>query len=229
MIAADKSRQVGSGEGGNIYRCGQDGSSLQRIATGFWNPFGIHFDPVGRLWTVGNDPDSKPPCRLLHVAFTGDYGFQFRFGRAGIHPLLSWNGEYPGTLPMAAGTGEAPCAVVGHGEHLWVTGWGDNRIERYVLRAHGATWKSATEVAVQGDASFRPVGIAVAPDGSMYITDWADRSYPVHGKGRLWRLSRRQGSSRPHSQLPGLSSAEQRAAQLATDHSLDPQQRLKNC
>jgi putative heme-binding domain-containing protein len=41
---------------------------------------------------------------------------------------------------------------------------------------------------VQGDADFRPTGMAVAPDGSLYFGDWVLRDYPVHGNGRIWRL-----------------------------------------
>ena len=39
---------------------------------------------------------------------------------------------------------------------------------------------------------FRPVGLAVAPDGSLYFSDWVDESYNVHRKGRIWRLRPRE-------------------------------------
>lgn len=227
LVGTDGSKQVGGGEGGNVFRCRVDGSDVQRIATGFWNPFGLCFDSADRLWVVGNDPDSMPPNRLLHIVPGGDYGFQFRFGRAGIHPLQSWNGEFPGTLPMAAGTGEAACAVVQHGRHLLVTSWGDNRIERYTLEAHGASWQSSTEVFVQGDSNFRPVAMAVVPDGSVYVTDWVDRSYPVHGKGRLWRISRKADSAGSLGQLPMLSADERQAAKLRFDSGLAVADRVK--
>ena len=220
LIGSDGSRQVGGGEGGNIFRCRSDGSRLERVATGFWNPFTLHFDSAGRLWTVGNDPDAMPPCRLLHVVPTGDYGFQFRFGRAGTHPLQSWNGEFPGTLPMVAGTGEAPCTVLTHEGRLWVTSWGDNRIERYKLVPNGASWKSELEVVVQGGSNFRPVGMAVAPDGSIYFTDWVQRSYPVHGEGKLWRLSRKNKAPATAEEIPPLSEAEQRSRRLCEDEQL---------
>ena len=42
----------------------------------------------------------------------GDYGYEYRYGRTGLHPLVTWTGDMPGTLPMIAGTGEAPCAVI---------------------------------------------------------------------------------------------------------------------
>ncbi|WP_197452389.1 PVC-type heme-binding CxxCH protein [Rosistilla carotiformis] len=226
LIAVDGSKQVGDGEGGNIFRCTFDGHDLQRVATGFWNPFGITIDPSGRLWTVGNDPDAMPPCRLIHVVRGADYGFQFRFGRAGTHPLQAWNGELPGTLPMAAGTGEAPCDLIAHGDRLWVTSWGDNRIERYRPQSRGASWSSEAEVFVQGDASFRPVAMAAAADGSVFVTDWADRSYPVHGKGRVWRLSRKASASAPTESFPVLTAAEietnriQNAAETTLDERL---------
>lgn len=227
LIAADRSRQVGGGEGGNVFRVAQDGSSLERFATGFWNPFSLHFDQAGRLWTVGNDPDSMPPCRLLHVVEGGDYGFQFRFGRPGTHPLQSWNGELPGTLPMAAGTGEAPCAVAQVGDALWVTSWGSNRVERYQMQDAGATLTGKMDVVVQGGPMFRPVGMAVSDDRSIYLTDWVDRSYPVHGKGRLWRLSPIEGGSETKAGvIADLTDIQKNARQLARDASVSKRERM---
>lgn len=226
LIARDGSRQVGGGEGGNVFRCRPDGTGLSRVATGFWNPFGLHFDPAGRLWAVCNDPDARPPCRLLHVVEGADFGFQFRLGRAGTHPLQGWNGEQPGTLPMASGTGEAPCAVVSHGDGLWVTSWGDNRIERYRLSPSGASWSGLMEVVVQGNATFRPVDMAVAKDGSIYVTDWVDRSYPVHGRGRLWRLVPKSRAAF-EARWPKLSEAERFAERLRSDESLPAAERVE--
>ncbi len=226
LVAADGSKQIGGGEGGSIFRFRFDGSDLQRYATGLWNPFGMVFDHADRLWMVGNDPDASPPCRLLQIAAAGDYGFQFRFGRAGTHPLQSWNGELPGTMPMAAGTGEAPCAVVTLGDRLWVSSWGDNRIETYKLVPQGASWKSQTEVVVQGDANFRPVGMAVAQDGSIYVTDWVDRSYSVHRKGRLWRLSRLADAASTGNEIPDETPAEIAARRLQSDPTIPASQRL---
>ncbi len=112
LIGSDGVTLSGGGEGGNIYRCRPDGSKLERVATGFWNPFHMTFDVFGRLFAVDNDPDSRPPCRLLHIVQGGDYGYRFRNGRKGLHPFTAWNGELPGTLGMVAGTGEAPSGVV---------------------------------------------------------------------------------------------------------------------
>lgn len=220
LIAADGSRWKAGGEGGNVFRCSVDGRQLTRVATGFWNPFGICVDRHDRVFAVGNDPDGCPPCRLVHVVPTGDFGYQFRYGRSGKHPLQAWDGELPGTLPMVAGTGEAPCAVLPFDGRLWVTSWGENRLERFDLRHARASFTANRDIVVQGDHNFRPVDFAVAPDGSLYFTDWVDRSYPVHGHGRIWRL-KRKANQKFDADWPELCDAEQRARRddLATDRS----------
>jgi putative membrane-bound dehydrogenase-like protein len=197
LIGIDGTTFSGGGEGGNIYRCRPDGSKLERIATGFWNPFHVTFDTFGQLFAVDNDPDSRPPCRLLHIVDGGDYGYRFRNGRKGLHPFTAWNGELPGTLGMVAGTGEAPSGVVNYDrddlpadyrETLLVTSWGDHRIEQYRLEPSGASFRATMKPVVAGGDNFRPVGIAIAPDGSLYVSDWVDKSYDLHGLGRVWRL-----------------------------------------
>jgi putative membrane-bound dehydrogenase-like protein len=205
LIGRDGTTLTGGGEGGNVYRMRPDGSKLARVATGFWNPFHQALDPFGRLFAVDNDPDARPPCRLLHVVEGGDYGFRFRNGRRGLHPFTAWDGELPGTLPMAAGTGEAPSGLIVYESDnlpdayrgtILATSWGDHRIERYRLEPHGASVRGVYSPVIQGGNTFRPVGIAVAPDGSLFITDWVDRSYELHGKGRIWRIRARDARPR---------------------------------
>ncbi|HXX94682.1 MAG TPA: PVC-type heme-binding CxxCH protein, partial [Planctomycetota bacterium] len=206
LVGSDGTTLSGGGEGGNIYRMRPDGSGLHRIATGFWNPFHLCFDVRGRLFAVDNDPDSRPPCRLLHIIEGGDYGFRFRNGRKGLHPFTAWDGELPGTLPMASHTGEAPVGILAYENDAFPpeyrgtligTSWGDHLIERYRLAPKGASFTSRPETLVKGGENFRPVGIGLAPDGSIFFTDWVDKSYYLHGKGRLWRLRARSPGTTP--------------------------------
>lgn len=217
LIGTDGATLNGGGEGGNIYCCDAEGKKLRRVATGFWNPFHVGFDCFGRLFAVDNDPDSRPPCRLLHIVEGGDYGYRYRNGRKGVHPFTAWNGELPGTLPMVAGTGEAPCAVLAYESDnlpdeyrgdLLVTSWGDHRIERYRLKPRGASFSAEMKPVVRGSENFRPVGLALAPDGSLFFSDWVDKSYNVHGKGRVWRLSAKNPPkpNRPADTIEALSS-----------------------
>ncbi len=216
VIGTNGSRQAGRGEGGNIFICNRDGTWLERYATGFWNPFGLAQAPNGDVFAVDNDPDATPPNRLLKVVKAADYGFQFRFGRAGTNPLLSWNGEYPGTFGMVAGVGEAACAVEPVGDSLIVSSWGDNRIEAYHLQhfgdasdirssggGYGPTATKGGSI-VQGNSMFRPVDFATNSKGEIYVTDWVDRSYEVHKKGRIWKLTPSSNSYKLSNSLPSI-------------------------
>ncbi|MEM9480620.1 MAG: PVC-type heme-binding CxxCH protein [Verrucomicrobiota bacterium] len=189
FIGSDGVKISGGGEGGSAYRCQPDGSNLERMATGFWNPFGMTF-LGGDLFAVGNDPGSAPPCRLLHVVDGADFGFEFRYGRSGLNPLISWTGEIPGTVPMAGPTGEAPCGVIPLGNDLLVASWADHRIDRHVLAPKGASFAAKREDFIQGGDDFRPVHMAWAPDGkTLFVTDWVSASYQLHQQGRLWKVS----------------------------------------
>jgi putative membrane-bound dehydrogenase-like protein len=211
LIGADGTTLAGGGEGGSMYRCRMDGTKLERVATGFWNPHASCFDAFGRLFTVDNDPDSRPPCRLMHIIPGGDYGYRYRNGRAGLHPFTAWNGEIPGTLPMVAGTGEAPSGVLAYESdglpeefigNLFATSWGDHRIDRFRLKPRGASFVSVAEPVIVGGEDFRPVGIACGPDGSLYFTDWVKRDYNLHGHGRVWRISGVEPRAKPASVAP---------------------------
>jgi len=197
LIGTDGS-VVSQMEGGQVFCCRADGTQLRMLSFGFWNPFHLGFDTFGRLFVVDNDPDALPPCRLIHNVAGGNYGYRYRNGRKGIHPFTAWNGELPGTLPMVAGTGEAPSGIVAYeSDHLpadyvgqlLVTSWGDHRIERYRLDPRGASFRGIPATVISGDENFRPVGIAVAPDGSLFVSDWVLRDYSVHGKGRVWHIT----------------------------------------
>lgn len=203
MVGSDGSTVEGYGGGGNIMRARPDGSDLEEVATGFWNPFDLNVDRQGRLLAADNDPDSRGPNRLVHVVPGGDYGYQSLYGGSGIHPYLAWNGELPGTLPYAAGLGEAPSGMLEANEaalppdytnDLLCTIWEESTINRIRLAPDGVSLTGRSDPLVVGGPTFRPVAMAAAPDGTIYITDWVIRAYPNHGRGRLWRLSTRPGA-----------------------------------
>ncbi len=241
LVGSDGTRLGGGGEGGSIFRCRTDGTALRRFATGFWNTFSLTFDAFGNLFAVDNDPDSRPPCRLLHVVSGGDYGYRFRNGRTGLHPFTAWNGELPGTLPMVSGVGDAPSGVLAYefggfpadfqGDLLVTSAWIHHRIERHRLERKGASYRSTPEVLIQGNDRFRPIGIAAAPDGSLYVTDWVDPSYNVHRQGRIWRIRAREETADLDARegvgvAERLSSPDIRIRQRAANElALDPEQR----
>ncbi len=187
LTSADGSVVSGRGEGG-IFRCAADGSKLRRIAKGFWNPFAVCVREDGEMFAVDNDPGSRPPCRLLHIVEGGDYGYQRAFGNGAVHPFVAWNGELRGTLPMILPSGEAPCGILPLGGGVIAPSWSNHRIDFFALRRKGASFTAERVELIRGSDDFRPTCFAFGPDGAVYVTDWVYTSYPIHGKGRLWRM-----------------------------------------
>lgn len=225
-VGTDGTRISYTPGGANIFRMKRDGSGLERFATGLWNAFVLTTDGAGRIFVADNDPDGRPPCRFLHVVKGADFGFDFRYGRSGLHPFVSWNGELPGTLPMMSGTGEAPTGIVDarlaklgpdRADGFLLTEWGDNTLSWLRLTPHGASFTASRETVIRGPAGFRPACLAQAPDGSVYLTDWADHEYPVHGKGRIWRLHSTAAAQTPDLRPPlPVTEPEKRRDRLAS-------------
>ncbi|MEQ2009151.1 MAG: PVC-type heme-binding CxxCH protein [Limisphaerales bacterium] len=192
LTSKDGVKLTGRGEGG-VFRCNADGTRLRRIARGFWNPFGLWVREDGEIFAVENDPGSRPPCRLLNIVEGADYGFQWVYGSAPVHPFVAWNGELRGTLPMIHPSGEAPCALVPMGGGVMVPSWSEHRIDYFPLVRKGAGYTSQRTELLRGGENFRPTCIAKGPDGAFYMTDWVFSSYELHGRGRLWKLEIDQG------------------------------------
>jgi putative membrane-bound dehydrogenase-like protein len=187
LTARDGSKVSGRGEGG-VFRCTADGKNLRRIARGFWNPFGLLVRADGEIFAADNDPGSRPPCRLLSIVEGADYGFQWVYGSAPVHPFVAWNGELRGTLGMVHPSGEAPCAVVALGGGVLIPSWSNHCIDYFPLTRKGAGYTSQRIELLHGSDFFRPTCMAVGPDGAFYLNDWVFSSYPIHGRGRLWKL-----------------------------------------
>ncbi len=209
-ISSDGKRlEVGPYWGGIIARCRPDGTQLERIAWGFWNPYSMTFDRQSRLISIDNDPDHRGPNRVLHIVPGGDYGYKRQYGRYGLHPYQAWEGELPGTLPMIAGIGEAPTGILDantaslpldYRDTLIGASWGEHNLVIYRPEQAGASITASGETLLQGlghdnrASPFRPAGLAASPvDGSIFITDWMLIDYTTHRKGRIWKVSAKPG------------------------------------
>lgn len=207
-VGADGTELPGLYDGGDIVRMRPDGSGLERVATGFWNPYALTTDREGRVIAVDNDPDARGPNRLLHIIPGGDYGYKNQFGRFGLHPYLGWEGDLPGTLPLIHGVGEAPTGVIDtsmartpaeYRDGFLVAVWGEHNLAFYRTKPAGASLRATREIFLQGqgydakESPFRPSGLTVAPDGTIYVSDWMLIDYTTHKKGRIWRIKPRPG------------------------------------
>jgi putative membrane-bound dehydrogenase-like protein len=187
LAGPDGIKLTGRGEGG-VFTCQPDGAKLRRIAKGFWNPFGIMVRADGEIFAVDNDPGSRPPCRLMRIHEGADYGFQWVYGREPIHPFVAWNGELRGTLGMIHPSGEGPCSVVELGGGVLIPSWSNHCVEYFPLTRAGADYTAKQIPLVRGGEFLRPTCLAAGQDGAFYFNDWVFSSYPIHGKGRLWKL-----------------------------------------
>ena len=208
-VGTDGKRLTGGYDGGDIIRCRPDGSKLERVATGFWNPFSLTIDRQGRLLAVDNDPDARGPNRLLHIVMGGDYGYKSLFGRFGLHPFQAWEGDLPGTLPTIYGVGESPTGVLDsnsaalpeeYKDSVIVSVWGEHDLSLYRTKPVGASIRGSLENLAKGSgfddekSPFRPSGLAASPlDGAIYISDWMLIDYTTHRRGRIWKITAKPG------------------------------------
>lgn len=187
LTGRDGLKVSGRGEGG-VFHCTADGNKLRRIARGFWNPFGLLVRKDGEMFAAENDPGSRPPCRLLNIVEGADYGFQWVYGSAPVHPFVGMNGELRGTLGMVHPCGEGPCAIVDLGGGVLIPSWSNHCVDYFPLERKGAGYASHRIELLHGSDFFRPTCMAAGPDGAFYLNDWVFSSYPIHGRGRLWKL-----------------------------------------
>lgn len=72
--------------------------------------------------------------------------------------------------------------------------WEESSIVRIAMEEKGLSVTGSTEVLLQGGKDFRPVAFAADSKGNIYFTDWVERVYPNHGKGKIWKLSAKENT-----------------------------------
>ena len=194
----------------NILAANPDGSNLHVYASGIRNPVGIAIDPrTGVLWTSVNERDALgdnlPPDYITHVQEGGFYGWPWYYiggneepRLAGKHPELKDKVIVPDVLlePHNASleltfyeAGQFPAEYQGsifaaeHGSWNRSVRTGYEVILAPVKngRATGEYMDFLTGfVTPTGDVWGRPVGVAVAQDGSLMVTDDVSNS--------IWRV-----------------------------------------
>jgi glucose/arabinose dehydrogenase len=195
----------------DILEFNPDGSGMRRFATGIRNPVGLAIHPVtGDLWTAVNERDglgdNLPPDYVTRVRDNGFYGWPWYYIGAnpdprhdGAHPELKSRVSVPDVLiqphsaplQLAVYTGsQFPAAyrndlfVALHGSwnRAQRTGY---KVIRVLLRNGQATGEYEDFltgfVTQDGSVWARPVGVAVAADGSLLVSE--------DGNGMVWRVS----------------------------------------
>lgn len=202
--------------GGMVFRCDLRGENFEVLGHNFRNNYEVTVDSYGNPWQSDNDDDGNYGVRLNYIMEHGNYGYLdeltgagWRVPRVGAHPDVSsrhWHQNDPGVVPnfVQTGAGSPTGITVYEGDLL------PDRFSGKVLHCDagpGVLWAAEGEALGAGFAAemvhlvespndkwFRPVDVAVAPDGSLFLSDWYD---PVVGwnrqadlvRGRIYRIA----------------------------------------
>lgn len=202
--------------GGMPFRCDLDGSNFEVLAHNFRNNWETTVDSFGTLWQSDNDDDGNRGTRINFVMEHGNYGYRDELTGAGWRddritieeeiPLRHWHLNDPGVVPNVLQTGAgSPSGICTYeGRLLPKRFWdqiihcdpGPNVVRAYPTRPDGAGYSATIEPLMTGtvDKWFRPADVCVAPDGSLFVTDWYDPGVGGHrqgdsDRGRLFRIA----------------------------------------
>jgi glucose/arabinose dehydrogenase len=194
----------------NILEYTPEGKFVGIYASGIRNPVGLAINPqTGELWTSINERDNLGdnlvPDYVTHVQRGGFYGWPWFYiggnqdpAHPGKHPELKDKVIVPDVLIQAHSaslgmtfydgkmfppeyTGDAFAAEHGSWNHSQGSGREVVRIPIEKGRATGVYQDFLTGFTTNGTAWGRPVGVAVAADGSLLVSD--------DGSKVIWRVS----------------------------------------
>jgi glucose/arabinose dehydrogenase len=195
----------------NILEANPDGSDLAVYASGIRNPVGIAVDPAtGVLWTSVNERDdigdNLPPDYITHVQEGGFYGWPWYYIGGNEDPRLK--GKHPELKDKVI---VPDVLLEPHDASLELTFYeGQQFPEKYrgsIFAGEHGSWNRSVRtgyevvyvpvkngkasgeyedfvtgfVTPDGKVWGRPVGVAVAKDGSLMVTD--------DGSNSIWRIS----------------------------------------
>jgi len=202
--------------GGMAFRCNMDGSEFEVLGHNFRNNYEVCVDSFGTLWQSDNDDDGNRGVRINYVMEFGNYGYRNEMTGAGWKsqrtniekeiPLRHWHLNDPGVVPnlLQTGAGSPTGITVYEGELLTKVfhnqvihcDAGPNIVRAYPVKNSGAGYSAEIENVLHGarDNWFRPADVCVAPDGSLFVTDWYDPGVGGHNmqdlqRGRLFRVA----------------------------------------
>jgi len=208
---ADTDKDATEHNRANILEVNPDGTGLHVYASGIRNPVGIAIDPrTGELWASVNERDrlgdDVPPDYITHVEPGGFYGWPWYYiggnwdpRLQGRHPELKDKVIVPDVLlePHNASLemtfyekrqfppeylGDIFAAEHGSWNHSTKTGYEVIVVPMRHGRATGEYKDFLTGFVISDKEVWgRPVGVAVAKDGSLMVSD--------DGSNSVWRIS----------------------------------------
>ena len=189
---------------GAILRCDLDGSKLEIFAHGFRNILGIDFDENENAFVRDNTNDGGGyNLRTYHVVKGAFYGWPFRWKESDSKTppvdVLTRAHDLGGGSPMNCMYLNSPAFPVPYNKAFLFCEWGNRQLihsqpvpqgATYTIPEHPLVVQSKAAPGEKQPYTFRPCAVALAPDQSIIIADWASGGlYPTEGKGRIIRLT----------------------------------------
>lgn len=201
---------------GMVFRCNLDGSDFEVLGHNFRNNYEVTVDSFGTLWQSDNDDDGNRAVRINYVMEYGNFGYRDeltgagwqspRFNLESTVPERHWHLNDPGVVPTMLLTGAgSPAGITFYEGDLLPELFrnqiihcdpGPNVVRSYPTTEVGAGYRASMVNLMEGvqDKWFRPADVGVAPDGSLFVSDWYDPGVGGHAmgdldRGRLYRLA----------------------------------------
>jgi len=232
---------------GMVFRCDLDlatgkASNVETLGWNFRNNYKAVVDSFGTIWQSDNDDDGNKGVRINYVMEYGNYGYQdemtgagWRTARTNLEneiPLQHWHLNDPGVVPnlLQTGAGSPTGMIVNEGSALGPQfanqiihcDAGPRTVRAYPVEKDGAGYQATmVDLLTSTDNWYRPSDVAIAPDGSLVISDWYDPGVGGHlmgdnqaGKimGRIYRVASTGGTAK--APTPDFTTAEGAAAAL---------------
>ncbi len=202
---------------GMVFRMDPDGSDVEVLGWNFRNNYEVATDSYGRMWQSDNDDDGNRSTRINYVMDYGNYGFKdevtgadWRARRINMEDSVyqqHWHLNDPGVVPNLLQTyAGSPTGILIYEGKLLPEEYqnqmihsdaGPNVVRAYPTVPKGAGFDAKIINILDGNSRdnwFRPSDVTVAPDGSLFVSDWYDPGVGGHAmgdldKGRIYRVA----------------------------------------
>ncbi len=181
---------------GNTFRFRPDGTGLEQLTWGQVNPFGQTFDPLGNRYNA--DCHSLPLTCLLTGAHYSSFGKPHDGLGFGPNMINHSHGSTGICGPAYYAADQFPEE---YRENIYLCNPVTGQVHRDKLIWHGSspTVDTQPDFITCDDGWFRPVDLAIGPDGALYLADFYNAiighyemplGHPKRdrSKGRIWRI-----------------------------------------